>query len=132
MVMDDMQVVVEKQQRQRPAILDNRGAGAGLVMGAMFQKRADLQHTIGEISRKQIGLDRDLPDNEQPDQHQREARAMPAPHVAHGPVPRRQSSRRKNTVPITGPRIIRPSSALFSRKSQCISRGIRAQTSGSW
>jgi hypothetical protein len=42
-VVDDMQVVVQEQQRQGAAIFDDDGAGAGGLMRAVFEIGADLQ-----------------------------------------------------------------------------------------
>ncbi len=68
-----MQVVVEKEKRQRPAIFDHHGAAAGPVMGAVFQKGADLDDAIADICRHEIGPEwhRRPPDQRQNQHHRR-------------------------------------------------------------
>lgn len=44
-----MQVVFQKQDRQRPAIFDDHTAATRLFMGLMLQKRADLEDSEAGI-----------------------------------------------------------------------------------
>ena len=78
-VMHGVEVVVQKQQGQRPPAFDDHGARPCCIMGAVFQIGADLQQAPPKIGRYKIGPDRHCADQRQPDQNQRRPERMQHP-----------------------------------------------------
>ena len=78
-MMDRVVIVVQKQQGKRPSVLDHHGPCAGKIMGAMLQKRTDLQQRKAEIGAKRIGPDRHFANPRQPAQHHRQPEQMQPP-----------------------------------------------------
>ena len=57
-IMHDVEIVVQKQQGQRAAVLDDDGTGAKGLVGAVFQKGADLQKCHAQIDCHKIAPQR--------------------------------------------------------------------------
>ena len=77
-VMHDVQVVVQEQKRQRPAIFDHHRSAPGQDMRLMLQKRPDPQQGQRKVTRQQVSPQRHRRSGYK-NQHRHHARHVPDP-----------------------------------------------------
>ena len=125
-VVHRMEVVVEEQDRQRPAVLDDHAARRRPLVRLMLEEGADAQDRERQPAAEEILPDRHRPHQRQPQHHRHHARQMQRPGLGHRPVAGPQPPRGRRARARTSRGTARSPSA----RAACCSRRAAAAPAG--